>query len=210
MRRCWLLLAGLVACAGASREADDAAAANAESESASDTVTLTMPDYPASEAGRLTVRSAALQEQHRFVGSWAAEVGRCREPTVVQVIARGDSLGTVVFIGPSMDGDIVGEYRVVEGQRGVPDTSTARVAVQAYGGRSRRSQGYRGVGGVVKVQRADSRIEGNLAVELFEPRFRDTILLAASFEAPLGNAPAGWCSVFEPGSAPVPVRSGRR
>ncbi len=204
-----MLLAGLVACAGASREADDDAAANAESESASDTVTLTMPDYPASEAGRLTAQSAALQEEHRFFGSWAAEAGRCREPTVVQVVARGDSLGTVVFIGPSTDGHIVGEYRVVEGRSGVPDTSTARVAVQVYGGRT-RPRGYRAVGGVVEVQRADSMIEGNLAVELFEDRFRDTILLAASFEAPLRNPPTGWCSVFEPRPEPVPVRSGRR
>ena len=203
------MLAGLVACAGASREADDAAGANAESESPSDTVTLTMPDYPASQAGRLTARSAALQEEHRFIGSWAAEAGRCREPTVVQVIARGDSLGTVVFIGPSTDGDIVGEYRVVEGRSGVPDTSTARVAVQAYGGRT-RTQGYRAVGGVVEVQRADGRIEGKLAVELLEDRGQDTILLAASFEAPLRDAPAGWCSVFEPKPEPVPVRSGRR
>jgi hypothetical protein len=138
-----------------------------------------------------------------------AEAVRCREPTVVQVIARGDSLGTVVFIGPSTDGDIVGEYRVVDGRRGVPDTSTARVAVQAYGGRA-RPQGYRAVGGVVEVRRADGRIEGDFAVELFEDRFMDTILVAASFEAPLRNAPAGWCSVFEPKSEPVPVRSGRR
>ncbi len=203
------MLAGLVGCAGASREADDAAAANAESESASDTVILTMPDYPVSEAGRLTARSAWSQEEHRFVGSWVAEAVRCREPTVVQVIARGDSLGTVVFIGPSTDGDIVGEYRVVEGRRGVPDTSTARVAVQAYGGRA-RPQGYRAVGGVVEVQRADGIIEGKLAVELFDDRFPATILLAASFEAPLRNAPAGWCSVFEPRPEPVPVRSGRR
>ncbi len=203
------MLAGLVGCAGASREADDAAAANAESESASDTVTVTMPDYPVSEAGRLTARSAWSQEEHRFVGSWVAEAVRCREPTVIQVIARGDSLGTVVFIGPSTDGDVVGEYRVVEGRRGVPDTSTARVAVQAYGGRA-RPRGYRAVGGVVEVQRADSIIEGNLAVELLEARFRDTILIAASFEAPLRNAPAGWCSVFEPKPVPVPVRSGRR
>ena len=203
------MLAGLVGCAGASREADDAAAANAESESASDTVILTMPDYPVSEAGRLTARSAWSQEEHRFVGSWVAEAVRCREPTVVQVIARGDSLGTVVFIGPSTDGDVVGEYRVVEGRRGVPDTSTARVAVQAYGGRA-RPQGYRAVGGVVEVQRADGIIEGKLAVELFDDRFPATILLAASFEAPLRNAPAGWCSVFEPRPEPVPVRSGRR
>ncbi len=202
-----MLLAGLVACAGASPEANDAATSNAESESASDPVALTMPDYPASEAGRLRAQSAASQEEHRFVGSWVAEAGRCREPTVVQVIARGDSLGTVVFIGPSTDGDIVGEYRVVEGRRGLPDTSTARVAVQAYGDRT-RPQAYRAVGGVVKVRRADSIIEGKLAVELFEDRFKDTILLAASFELPLRNAPAGWCSVFEP--KPVPVRSGRR
>jgi len=195
MRRCWLLLAGLVACAGASREEDDVAAANAESESASDTVTLTMPDYPASEAGRLTAQSAALQEERRFVGSWSAEAGRCWEPTVVQVIARGDSIGTVVFIGPSTDGDIVGEYRVVDGRSGVPDTSAARVAVQMYGGWT-HPQGYRAVSGVVEVQRADNIIEGNLAVELFGDRFRDTILLAASFEALLRNPPAGWCSVF--------------
>ncbi len=207
MKRCWLVLAGLMACAGESREENDAAAANVESESASDTVTLTMPDYPASEAGRLAVRSAAEEEEHRFVGSWAAEAGRCREPTVVQVIARGESLGTVVFIGPSTDGDFVGEYQVVEGRRGVPDTSTARVAVQAYGGRA-RPLGYRAVGGVVEVRRADGRIEGDFAVELFEDRFMNTILIAASFEAPLRNAPAGWCSVFEPKSEPV--RSGRR
>ena len=209
MRRCWLLLAGLVGCAGGSREADDAAGANAKSESASDTVTLAMPDFPVSEAGRLTVRSAASEEEHRFVGSWVAEAVKCREPTVIQVIARGDSLGTVVFIGPSTDGDIVGEYRVVEGRRGVPDTSTARVAVQAYGGRA-RPQGYRAVGGVVEVQRADSIIEGNLAVELYDDGVGATILLAASFAAPLQNAPAGWCSVFEPRPGRVPVRSGRQ
>ena len=202
-----MLLAGLVACAGASPEANDAATANAESESASDPVALTMPDYPASEAGRLTVRSAAFEEEHRFVGSWVAEAGLCREPTVVQVIARGDSLGAVVFIGPSTDGEIVGEYRVVEGRRGVPDTSTARVAVQTYGGRA-RPQLYRAIGGMVEVRRADSIIEGNLAVELFEDRLEGTVLLAASFEAPLRNAPAGWCSVFEP--RPEPVRSGRQ
>ena len=64
---------------------------------------------------------------------------------------------------------------------------------------------------MVKVQRADSMIEGELAVELFEGRFKDTILLAASFKAPLRNAPAGWCSVFEPKpKKPMPVRSGRR
>ena len=209
MRRCSLLLAGLVGCAGVSHEADDAAAANAESESVSDTVTLLMPDYPASKAGRLTARSEALEEEHRFVGSWAAEAGRCREPTVVQVIARGDSLGTVVFIGPSTDGDIVGEYRVVEGRRGVPDTSTARVAVQAYGDRT-RPEGYRAVGGVVEIHRADSIIEGNLAVELYDDLLGATILLAASFEAPLRNATAEWCSVFGPKPEPVPVRSGRR
>ncbi len=201
------MLAGLVGCAGVSREADDAAAANAESESASERVTLTMPDYPASEAGRLTARSAALEEEYEFAGSWVAEAGRCREPSVIQVIARGDSLGTVVFLGPSTDGDIVGEYRVVEGRRGVPDTSTARVAVQAYGGRA-RSPGFRAVGGVVEILRADSIIKGNLAVELYDDLIAATILLAASFEAPLRNAPAGWCSVFEP--RPVPIRSGRR
>ena len=204
-----MLLTGLVGCAGASREADETAAANAESESASDTVTVTMPDYPVSEAGRLTARSTGSEEEHRFVGSWVAEAVRCREPTVIQVIARGDSLGTVVFIGPSTDGDVVGEYRVVEGRRGVPDTSTARVGVQAYGGRA-RPPAYQAVGGVVEVRRADSIIEGNLAVELYDDRGPATILLAASFEAPLQDAPAGWCSVFEPRPAAVPVRSGRR
>ena len=78
----------------------------------------------------------------------------------------------------------------------LPDTLTARVALQLYSSSS-RSMGLRGVGGAVEVLRADSILAGRLAVQLIQDRVHDTVLMAASFNAPLRHAPESWCHVFE-------------
>ena len=204
MKACWVLLATIVGCAGDAPVEDEAVDENVEEEIVP--VDLTMPEYPAAEAGRVVVQSVSQAPENRFVGNWPAEAGRCQGPTVVQIVARDDSAGVIVFIGPS--DSVVGEYDVYAGRSDVPDTLTARVALQVYGSRS-RLRGLRGVGGAVEVQRADSIVTGRLAVQLIDDRSQDTVLMAASFHAPLRNVPESWCRVFGPrsGGGSVPVRA---
>ncbi len=128
---------------------------------------------------------------------------------MIQIVARSDSVGVIVFIGQS--DSIVGEYEVDKGGSDVPDTLTARVALQLYGSRT-RSRGLRGVGGALEVLRADSVVAGRLAVQLTEDRSHDTVLMAASFNARLRHAAESWCLVFGsgPGKSTPPGRSPQR
>jgi hypothetical protein len=211
MRGCWLVAALLLAaCRGGSVDAADETARERRQ---ADTVAVTMPEYPALRDGYLSGVTAAALEANRFRGSWPVEAGLCREPTVVEVIARGDSIGAVVFIGPSPGDSVVGEYAIVDGRYDLPDTSRARVALQAYAARN-RTLGFQAVGGTVEIRRADSVIAGRLAVALFEQRFQDSVYFAASFQGPLRPAPQEWCAVFgrEPQeeTTPVRLRPGRR
>ena len=207
MRKWWWLTAALVACGGEPTVEDEEIANRRAARL--DTMPVVMPDFPEGVAGHLTLRSSARQEEHRFAGRWPALVGVCHEPTVLQVVARGDSLGTIVFVGPGPDGAMVGEYQVVEGREGVPDSATARVALQTYG--RGRPRGFRAIGGMVEIQRADSVLVGRFTAEFTEDRFRDSIVVAASFEAVLGDAPPDWCLVFNWEDEPArPVRPARR
>ena len=206
MKAHWVLLATVLGCAGEAPVEEEAIDENVQEESVA--VDLTMPEYPAAQAGRVVVQSVSEAPGDRLVGNWPAEARRCEGPSVIQIVARNDSVGVIVFIGPS--DSIVGEYDVYEGRTDVPDTLAARVAVQIYSPRA-RVRGLRGVGGTVEVQRADYVVAGRLAVQLIEDRFQDTLLLAASFDAPLRNAPEDWCRVFEPRSrgTSTPLRTRR-
>ncbi len=208
MKAHWVLLATVLGCAGDAPVGDEAVDENVQEEIVP--VDLTMPEYPPTQAGRVVAQSVSEDLETRFVGNWPAEAGRCQEPTVIQIVARSDSAGVIVFIGPS--DSIVGEYDVYEGRFDVPDTLVARVAVQVYSAPT-RPQGLRGVHGTVEVRRADSVVAGRLAVQLIDDRFQDTVLMAASFDVPLRNAPESWCSVFEPrrgGSTPLRTGPQRR
>ena len=202
----WMLLATIFGCAGDAPVEDEAVDENVREDLA--LVELTMPEYPAVQAGRFVAQSVSQSPEDQLVESWPAEAGRCQEPTVLQIVARGDSAGVIVFIGPS--DSIVGEYDVYEGGSDVPDTLAARVGLQTYSPRARQ-RGLRGVSGTVEVQRADSVVAGRLAVKLLEDRFEDTVLMAASFDAPLRNAPESWCSVLEPRPGEsAPLRTGQQ
>ena len=200
------LLAIVLGCAADAPVEEEAVDENVQEESVA--VDLTMPEYPAAQAGRLVAQGVSEAPGDRLAGNWPVEAGRCEGPRVIQIVARNDSAGVIVFIG--LSDSIVGEYDVYEGQTDVPDTLAARVAVQIYSPRA-RVRGLRGVGGAVEVQRADSVVAGRLAVQLIEDRSSDTLLLAASFDAPLRNAPEAWCRVFEPRSrgSSTPVRTSR-
>ncbi len=91
-----------------------------------------MPDFPEVETGQLTAITSTRQEEYLFSGSWDATAGRCREPSLIQVLAQGEGLGVILLFGPSRDADEVGEYEVVSGIRDAPDSSTARVGVQLF------------------------------------------------------------------------------
>ncbi len=208
MRAHWVLLATVLGCAGDAPAEDEAVDENIREDVA--LVDLTMPEYPAAQAGRFVAQSVSQNPEDQLGGNWLAEAGRCQEPTVIQIVARSDSAGVIVFIGPS--DSIVGEYDVYEGRFDVPDTLVARVAVQVYSAPT-RPQGLRGVHGTVEVRHADSVIAGRLAVQLIDDRFQDTVLMAASFDAPLRNAPEFWCSVLDPrpgGSTPLRTGPQRR
>ncbi len=204
MKAHWVLLATVVGCAAGAPVEEDAVDENVQEEIVP--VDLTMPEYPREQAGRVVVQSVSQTLETRIVGNWPAEAGRCQQPTVIQIVARSDSAGVIVFIGPS--DSIVGEYNVYEGRFDVPDTLAARVALQVYSSRP-RPLGLRGVSGTVEVRRADSVVAGRLAVHLIDERFQDAVLMAASFDAPLRNAPESWCSVLEPRpSESAPLRTG--
>jgi len=192
--RWWWVAAALVACGGqvAPQEDEEVGAVEVAPR---DTTPVAMPEFPEGVEGHLTVRSSARQAENRFAGSWPAQVGVCREPTVLQLVARSDSLGTILFVGPAPDGAMVGEYQVVDGREGVPDTATARIGLQTFG--RGRPRGLRAMSGTVALLRADSILAGRFTAAFSEDRFRDSILVAASFEAPLRDAPADWCVVFD-------------
>jgi hypothetical protein len=174
-----------------------------------DTMPVVMPEFPEAVEGHLTFQSSAQQVEHRYSGTWPVQVGVCLEPTVIQVVARSDSLGLILFVGPGADSASVGEYQVVEGREGVPDSATARVGLQTYG--SSRPRGLRAIAGTVEVQRADSVLIGRFTAEFTEDRFRDSILVAASFEAVVQDAPPDWCRVFDwDDERTRPVRPARR
>ena len=194
MKAHWVLLAAVVGCAGDAPVEDEAVDESVQEEVVP--VDLTMPEYPAAQTGRVVAQSVSQTPETQFVGNWPAEAGRCEGPSVIQIVARNDSVGVIVFIGPS--DSIVGEYDVYEGRSDVPDSLAARVGLQTYSPRARQ-RGLYGVGGTVEVHRADSVVAGRLAVKLLEDRFQDTVLMAASFDAPLRNAPESWCSVLGPG-----------
>ena len=206
MKAHWVLLATVVGCAAGAPVEEDAVDENVQEEIVP--VDLTMPEYPPEQAGRVVARSVSQTIETRLVGNWPAEAGRCQEPTVIQIVARSDSAGVIVFIGPSAS--IVGKYDVYEGRFDVPDTLAARVAAQVYSSRT-RPLSLRGVSGTVEVRRADSVVAGRFAVQLIDDRFQDTVLMAASFDAPLRNAPESWCTVLEPRPGEsAPLRTGQQ
>jgi hypothetical protein len=198
-------MAALAACGGAAD--DEETDVDRNRRSAVDTIPLVMPEHPPPVPGHLTLQSNAREEQHRFAGSWATEAGVCHEPTVIQMVARSDSVAAIVFVGPGEDDTMVGEYEVSLGREGIPDSSMARVGIHTYGRNLPR--GFRAIAGMVEIQRSDTVLVGRLTAEFAEDRFQDTILLAASFEMPLQDAPADWCLVFDPESA-LPVRPTRQ
>ena len=202
-----MLLATLVGCAAGAPVEEDAVDESFQEEVVP--VDLTMPEYPAAQAGRVVAQTVSHAPENELLGNWPAELGSCQVPSVIQIVARNDSAGVIVFIGPS--DSIVGQYDVYKGGSDVPDTLTARVALQLYGSRT-RSRGLRGVGGAVEVLRADSVVAGRLAVQLTEDRSHDTVLMAASFNAPLRYAPESWCQVFGsgPGESKPPRASPQR
>ncbi len=208
MKARWVLLASVVGCVAGAPVEEDAVDESFQEEEVVP-VDLTMPEYPAAQAGRVVAQTVSQVPENELLGNWPAEVGSCQEPSVIQIVARNDSVGVIVFIGPSAS--IVGEYDVYKGGSDVPDTLTARVALQLYGSRT-RSRGLRGVGGAVEVLRADSVVVGRLAVQLTEDRSHDTVLMAASFHGPLGYAPESWCQVFGsgPGESTPPRTSPQR
>lgn len=168
-----------------------------------------MPDFPEVEAGQLAALTSTRQEEYLFSGSWDATAGRCREPSLIQVLAQGEGLGVILLFGPSRNADEVGEYEVVSGIRGAPDSSTARVAVQLFPAAT-RTHVFRGATGTAEIQRIDSVVAGRLAVTMIESSFRDSVFLAGSFNVPLGNAPDEWCQVVGVrgrNTPPTPVRS---
>ena len=195
MRKWWLLTAALVACSSeppveeGERENPDVRA------TPDDTSLVVMPEFPETVAGYLTLQSNARQEENRYAERWPVQVGVCQEPTVIQLVARSDSLGMIVFVGPGADSAMVGEYEVVEGREGVPDSATARVGLQTYGGS--RPRGLRAIAGTVEVQRADSVLVGRFTSKFSDDRYLDSILVAASFEAAVQDAPPDWCLVFD-------------
>ncbi|MCH7489896.1 MAG: hypothetical protein IID05_04295 [Gemmatimonadetes bacterium] len=71
-----------------------------------------MPDFPEVEAGQLAALTSTRQEEYLFSGSWDATAGRCREPSLIQVLAQGEGLGVILLFGPSRNADEVGEYEV--------------------------------------------------------------------------------------------------
>ena len=199
----WLLLATVVGCAAGRPVEEDAVDESIQEDVVP--VDLTMPEYPAAQAGRVIVQTVSRVPENALLGNWPAEVGSCQGPSVILIVARNDSVGVIVFIGPS--DSIVGEYDVSKGGSDVPDTLTARVALQLYGSRT-RARGLRGVAGAVEVLRADSVVAGRLAVQLMEDRSHDTVLMAASFDAPLRHAAEFWCHVFGQGPAEsTPLRT---
>jgi len=169
-----------------------------------------MPDFPEVEAGQLAAITSARQEEYLLSGSWDATAGRCREPSLIQVLAQGEGLGVILLFGPSRDADEVGEYEVVSGIRDAPDSSTARVGVQLFPPAATRTHVFRGATGTAEIQRIDSVVAGRLAVTMIENSFRDSVFLAGSFHAPLRNSPDEWCQVVGMrgrNNPPTPVRS---
>ncbi len=207
-----LLLGG---CGGEGSE-DDAEATAREDSAAVDSATrapvvipAVMPDFPAVEAGQLAAITSTWHEEYLFSGSWDATAGRCREPSLIQVLAQSEGLGVILLFGPSRNAGEVGEYEVVSGIRDAPDSSTARVGVQLFPAAT-RTHVFRGATGIVEIQRIDSVVVGRLAVTMIESSFRDSVFLAGSFHVPLGNAPDEWCQVVGirgRNNPPTPVRS---
>ena len=207
-----LLVALFLGGCGGEGSDDDADAATREDSAAVDSATqalVAMPDFPEVEAGHLAVLTSADQEDYLFSGSWDATAGRCQEPSLIQVLVQGDGLGIILLFGPSRNADEVGEYEVLTGARGPPDSSVARVGVQLFPDASTRV--FRGAAGTAEIQRVDSVVEGRLAVTMIESSFRDSLLLAASFRVHLSNASDEWCQVIGGGrgrnNPSRPVRS---
>ena len=153
-----------------------------------------MPDFPEVETGQLAAITSTRQEEFLFSGSWDATAGRCREPSLIQVLAQGEGLGVILLFGPSRNADEVGEYEVISGIQDLPDSSTVRVGVQLFGDAA-RTHVFLGATGTAEIQRIDSVVAGRLAVTIIESSYRDSVFLAASFHVPLGNAPDEWCQV---------------
>ncbi len=211
-----LFLGACVSAGGGGASDSDAEAVGVEDSASVDSaaqvpvvIPAAMPDFPEVETGQLAALTSSRQEEYLFSGSWDATAGRCREPSLIQVLAQGEGLGVILLFGPSRNADEVGEYEVVSGIRDLPDSSTARVGVQWFPATT-RTHVFRGATGTVEIQRIDSLLAGRLAVTMIESSFRDSVFLAGSFHVPLGNASDEWCQVVGVrgrSDPPTPVRS---
>ena len=197
MKRGWVL--GLLAAFGCTAGASDDAPVSGDSAmvQATDTAAapLAMPAIPVATSGRLAIVIATADEKYSVNDAWDASGGRCEDSGLIQLIARGSGVGVGIMIAVPDSGS-ENTYAVMEGDRGKPKPSTARVVVQIYG--DDRAYVLRGVAGEIEMDSVRSSSSGHLTATLVERIFRDTVLVAGAFDSvPLPTLGAAECELLE-------------
>ena len=203
MRRAISLAILLGACVASDNEVEDGAVQGG------DTTRVSMPNFPAVESGHLSASTGARNEDYRFAGSWDATAVQCQDPSLFQLLAQGDGIGVIILIGPPQTEGGLGDYTVVSGATEVPDTSTARIGVQLFRDAA-RPHIFLGAEGTIELDRLDSVLAGRVAAHIVESSYKDTVLLAVSFDTPVQNGSDDWCQVVGEGGGPDAAADDRR
>lgn len=144
--------------------------------------------FPTARRGMLAAHPAGLGG---LGGEWSARAARCANPSMLQVLARGDTVDLLIVLWLPADSAATGSYPVLSPSDSTVAPRTARMGAQRmlYADLS-----YRASGGTVWLERLDRWASGRFDVVLDESMSHDQVRYLGTFSAvPVDSAPEPAC-----------------
>lgn len=156
-----------------------------------DTTLPPMPDYPKPTTGKLAMRSVGDLE---LDGALPAHAGRCRQPSMIEVLAQDPVGGVLVLLAVPDTGPVTGTYPVSFATTGAPTPPASQVAVQRLDAKQAAAS-YQALAGTVEVTAFGKEISGRFKVTLRDINTEAQSQYAAVFRGvPIRDLDADWCA----------------
>lgn len=161
---------------------------------------LSMPDYPDMERGKLNAVSAGFFD---ISASLPAQAAACDDPPIlmVQAVRPGDpSLGVLVLLQLPEQGDRLTVYPIVTVDSGAPVPPASQIGVQDN--RQRVGHAYQGYAGSVELFAFANLVSGRFAVTMRDFQSDVQVKYAGVFHGiPVEQFSEDYCRRYEEGLA---------